>query len=165
MPDMPGTECACRLRRILPGLAVVFVGAVADADTLQQAVEAGGRGYLVKPFTAAQCLATLRFALWRHPGLAPVGGNGGPLPVRGLNPAFPSLSAREWDVLRWLSDGLLYKEIEARLNASGALVKKIQHRLYRKLNVCNRTEAINRWREYQRQFDGGASCVPNVGSR
>jgi DNA-binding NarL/FixJ family response regulator len=55
------------------------------------------------------------------------------------------LSDREHGVLELLAQGLLYKEIAARLGITTGTVKQHIHRIYEKLHVQNRTEAVNRY--------------------
>ncbi len=54
------------------------------------------------------------------------------------------LSMRENEILHFLSQGLLYKEIADQLNISTSTVRQHIHRIYEKLHVQNRTEAINK---------------------
>jgi DNA-binding NarL/FixJ family response regulator len=54
------------------------------------------------------------------------------------------LSARENEILQLLSKGLLYKEISDKLHISTGTVRQHIHRIYEKLHVQNRTEAINK---------------------
>jgi RNA polymerase sigma factor (sigma-70 family) len=54
------------------------------------------------------------------------------------------LSARENETLHLLSQGLLYKEIAEQLGISTSTVRQHIHRIYEKLHVQNRTEAINK---------------------
>jgi DNA-binding NarL/FixJ family response regulator len=54
------------------------------------------------------------------------------------------LSVRETEVLQQLAKGLLYKEIAEKLSISTATVRQHIHKIYEKLHVQNRTEAINR---------------------
>lgn len=56
-----------------------------------------------------------------------------------------ALSEREHQVLTLLAQGLLYKEIAERLGISTGTVKQHIHRIYEKLHVHNRTEAVNRF--------------------
>ena len=53
------------------------------------------------------------------------------------------LTAREQEILGLLAEGLLYKEISARIGLSEAAIKQHIHRMYGKLHVQNRTEAVN----------------------
>ena len=55
------------------------------------------------------------------------------------------LSEREHEVLRLLSEGLLYKEIADRMGLTIGTVKQHIHRMYEKLHVQNRVEAVNRF--------------------
>ncbi|HEV2353031.1 MAG TPA: response regulator transcription factor [Puia sp.] len=55
-----------------------------------------------------------------------------------------ALSARENEILQLLARGLLYKEISDQLHISTSTVRQHIHRIYEKLHVQNRTEAINK---------------------
>src|SRR6266498_1222152 len=138
MPGMSGIECARRLKSLLPGLLVIFVTGLFDAATMTEASQAGGDDYLLKPLVIAQCLATIRFAIARRRL------NGAYAQTRLARP-LPLLNGREVAVIEKLAEGLLYKEIEGKLEISGSALKKIQHRMFAKLGVGNRTEAVIRW--------------------
>ena len=55
------------------------------------------------------------------------------------------LSEREQEILQLLAEGLLYKEISMRIGISEAAIKQHIHRMYGKLHVQNRTEAVNKF--------------------
>jgi DNA-binding NarL/FixJ family response regulator len=55
-----------------------------------------------------------------------------------------ALSKRENEILQWLAKGLLYKEISEQLSISTGTVRQHIHKIYEKLHVQNRTEAINK---------------------
>ena len=55
------------------------------------------------------------------------------------------LTAREQEILQHLSKGLLYKEIGDLLGITTGTVKQHIHKIYDKLQVSNKTEAINRY--------------------
>jgi DNA-binding NarL/FixJ family response regulator len=55
------------------------------------------------------------------------------------------LTVREGQVMEHLAKGLLYKEIADRMNVSYAVVHKLQHKIFVKLQVTNRTEAVVKW--------------------
>lgn len=55
-----------------------------------------------------------------------------------------SLSNRENEILQLLAKGLLYKEIADKLSISTSTVRQHIHKIYEKLHVQNRTEAINK---------------------
>ena len=54
------------------------------------------------------------------------------------------LSPREQEILQHLAKGLLYKEIADQLSISTHTVRQHIHKIYEKLHVQNRTEAINK---------------------
>ena len=55
-----------------------------------------------------------------------------------------ALSKRENEILQLLAKGLLYKEIADQLTISTGTVRQHIHKIYEKLHVQNRTEAINK---------------------
>ena len=55
-----------------------------------------------------------------------------------------TLSNRENEILQLLAKGLLYKEIADTLAISTGTVRQHIHKIYEKLHVQNRTEAINK---------------------
>jgi DNA-binding NarL/FixJ family response regulator len=149
MPGISGIECMRRLKARLQELIVVLVSELTDAETMSAALEAGGDAYLTKPFAVAQCLATVRFSLRRNHSAPPdkADDNGSSTRV-GDEPA--RLTNREHDVMNCLAKGLLYKEIADELRLSFSTVHKLLHRIFLKLHVNNRTEAVTRWRHGNR---------------
>ena len=60
------------------------------------------------------------------------------------------LSERELDVLRLLARGLVYKEIATDLNVSFHTVHTLVRRIYEKLHVHTRREAVARFHQANR---------------
>ena len=60
------------------------------------------------------------------------------------NPVIQLLSNREREVLELLSKGYLYKEIADRLDITLSTVKRHLNHIYEKLQVQNKTEAVNK---------------------
>ena len=145
LPGISGIECMRRLKGRLPGLIVVLVSALTDPETISAALAAGGDGYLTKPFAVAQCLATVRFSVRPYrsapPDRAEVNG-----PSKRGGEELTRLTNREQHVMSCLANGLLYKEIADQLRLSFSTVHKLQHRIFLKLHVNNRTEAVTKWR-------------------
>jgi DNA-binding NarL/FixJ family response regulator len=54
------------------------------------------------------------------------------------------LTNRENEILQLLAKGLLYKEIAEQLQITSGTVRQHIHKIYEKLHVQNRTEAINK---------------------
>lgn len=146
LPDRSGIECADLLKRMMPGLKIVMLTDTHEARWVDASSKAGATAYLVKPFIPAQLIATLRSVVFTDDenGLAP-------LPTQreesSSNAAGFSLalSSRQTDVLRNLAKGLLYKEIASELGMSQTAVHKSQNKIFKKLGVSNRTEAVRIW--------------------
>ena len=60
------------------------------------------------------------------------------------NNVYELISKREQEVLELLSKGFLYKEIADKLNITLSTVKRHLNHVYTKLQVQNKTEAINK---------------------
>src|SRR6266540_6560487 len=149
MPRMSGTECARRLKGLLPGLVVIFVTGLLDTATMTEALQAGGDDYLLKPLVIAQCLATIRFAIARkrRNGAYAQTRLARPLPpLNGRAVGHSLLTARENEVMSLLNEGFLYKEIADRLGISFDTVHFHRRAIYCKFSAANRTESINKWR-------------------
>ena len=148
LPDGSGIECARTLIHRMPSLRVVILGSVTDGTQLNQALDAGASGWLVRPFHRDQCLATLRFSRVAHtPSLSPVTydrTSGQAVTVQAHSPGC-LLNSRENEVMEYLTNGFLYKEIADRMHSSIAVVRKKAHSIYLKLHVNNRTEAIRKF--------------------
>jgi two-component system, NarL family, response regulator LiaR len=56
------------------------------------------------------------------------------------------LTQREKEALDLLAEGLLYKEIAARMGISLGNLKQKVHLIYTKLGAINRTEALNKYK-------------------
>lgn len=59
MPEMTGIEATQAMLKANPYLACVILSAERDRHTLRQAVSAGAKGYLIKPFTSQQLVETV----------------------------------------------------------------------------------------------------------
>jgi two-component system, NarL family, response regulator LiaR len=58
------------------------------------------------------------------------------------------LTPREKEVLVLLAEGLLYKEIASAMGISVGNLKQKVHRIYKKLDANNRTEALNKYKKH-----------------
>ena len=58
-----------------------------------------------------------------------------------------NITEREKETLDYLAKGLLYKEVAAKMEVTEGTIKQYVHRIYQKLEVNNRTEAINKYLE------------------
>jgi DNA-binding NarL/FixJ family response regulator len=146
LPDFSGIECTKRLRQSMPSLKVVMITATHDNYCMEASLQAGAAAYILKSIAVAQVLVTLRFAAVNNretqaSGERPVRKSQRP---KKSEPPF-YLTPREKEVLMYLANGFLYKEIAAKLGISFAAVHKHQYGIYKKLRANNRSEAIRTW--------------------
>lgn len=120
-----------------------------QSEQVFDALKAGASGYLLKTTPPDQMLQALREL---HDGGSPMSmqiarkvvGSFKQVPDR-AGEAF-GLTLKEREVLDALSRGLLYKEIADHLKINTSAVRQRIHKIYAKLHVQNRTEALNRIR-------------------
>ena len=146
LPDLNGIECARRLKRTMPFLKIVIVTGTHDQNLVGASLQAGAIAYLIKPFERDQLLATLKFAVVSQSATksdqqALEGTAFSKIQIQANLP----LNQREKEVIKNLAEGLLYKEISDKLGISYSAVHKCLDKVYKKLRVSNRTEAIRAW--------------------
>ena len=120
-----------------------------DNDKIFKSVKAGAKGYILKNSEIEYILSSIREL---HSGGSPMN----PEIARKVLDAFMGvvpndvskelpLTKREYELLEQLAKGLLYKEIALVLGITIGTVKQHIHKIYGKLQVNNRTEAINKY--------------------
>lgn len=148
LPGMTGIECVMALKRLLPRVKVLMLTVYSDGDQLFQAIAAGASGYLLKTSKPDRLVNAIREV---HEGGSPITSSVARKMVdyfRLIHPVLPdagTLSEREETTLQLLAEGLMYKEIAERLGISIGTVGTFVHRLYEKLHVTNRTDAVLRY--------------------
>lgn len=145
LPGMNGVECVRRLKQIIPQTQVVMLTVYEDTENIFNALAAGAAGYLLKRTTSAELLEAIREV---HQGGSPMTTHIARKVTQSFQRAGPSrqptenLSEREQEVLDCLSQGLIYKEIADKLGISYETVHTYIRRIYEKLQVRTRTEAV-----------------------
>ena len=146
LPGMNGVECVRKLKQTAPGIQVIMLTAYEDTENIFNALAAGASGYLLKRTPRAELLTALQEVIR---GGSPMTTHIARLVVQSFQksqpapqPAEANLSAREQEVLDCLSQGFLYKEIAEKLGISYETVHTYIRRIYEKLQVRTRTEAV-----------------------
>jgi DNA-binding NarL/FixJ family response regulator len=145
LPGMNGVECVRRLKQSAPNIMVVMLTVYEDTENIFNALAAGSAGYLLKRTKSAELLEAIREV---HRGGSPMTTHIARKVTQSFQRAGPStqptenLSEREQEVLDCLSQGFLYKEIAEKLGISYETVHTYIRRIYEKLQVRTRTEAV-----------------------
>lgn len=148
LPGIDGVGCVRQLiaRRVQSQILMLTVHK--ESDTIFAALAAGAMGYLVKPVRAEVLLEAVRDVFG---GGAPMTGSIARKVVQAFQSRAPQsaatdqLSPREREILNLLSQGFLYKEIAEELNTSYATVRTHIERIYTKLHVHSRAQAVARF--------------------
>ena len=148
LPGMNGVECVRQLKTLVPATEVMMLTVYEDTDNIFNALAAGASGYMLKRTPAKELIQAIH----------EVKRGGSPMTThiaRKVAQSFQKtsgqqraanelseLSEREQQVLDLLSQGLIYKEIADKLNISYETVHTYIRRIYEKLQVRTRTEAV-----------------------
>lgn len=142
---MDGIECVRRLKLQMPEAQVLMLTVFEDTDKIFRALAAGASGYLLKRLSPPKLLEAIREVL---EGGSPMSASIArkvvlsfqSAPARGDETT--DLSQREREVLNGLAEGLAYKQIADQLAVSIHTVRNYIRRIYEKLHVRSRTEAV-----------------------
>lgn len=148
LPGMSGVEAVRKLKPSLPETQFVMLTVYEDADHIYNALSAGATGYLLKQTPREELLTALGDV---HRGGSPMTSNIARKVVQSFKHPAPAqlqseeLSPREQEVLELLARGYLYKEIADRLNISVPTVNTYIRRMYEKLHVRSRGQAVAKY--------------------
>ena len=165
LPGTSGVEAVRRLKPVLPATQFVMLTVYEDADHIYDALTAGATGYLLKQTPRRELLSSLEEV---HRGGSPMTSNIARKVVQSFRQHRPpgseneNLSPREQEVLDLLARGYLYKEIAERLNISGPTVNTYVRRIYEKLHVRSRAQAVAKYAHLSGNASEGRSTAASV---
>jgi DNA-binding NarL/FixJ family response regulator len=148
LPGMNGVECVRQLKVLLPATQIMMLTVYEDTENIFNALAAGASGYMLKRTPLKELIEAIH----------EVKRGGSPMTTHiarkvvlsfqktsGQQQAaneLSELSEREQQVLDLLAQGLIYKEIADKLEISYETVHTYIRRIYEKLQVRTRTEAV-----------------------
>ncbi|MBS4097492.1 MAG: response regulator transcription factor [Sulfuricella sp.] len=155
LPDGSGIEAIRAAHERWPGCAIMVSTTFADESHVLRSIEAGASGYLLKDSVPKKLTEEIRSL---HGGGSPIspliarqvlmrfrqGGVPTPAPARqrgdGDSPAV--LSEREQQTLEFIARGFTYDEISGLMAVSRYTVMTFVRRIYTKLEVKSKSEAV-----------------------
>ena len=148
LPRMSGIECTAQLKEMLPETRIIILTAMNDKELIFLALQAGADGYLLKRTKPGDLRNSLLDVM---AGGSPMSSEIARRVVESFhrkantkNPAV-GLSAREEEILVLLSKGYSNKAIADQLNLSVETIYSYLKKVYEKLHVHSRTEAVVRY--------------------
>ena len=151
MPDLSGIDATRTILGSQPNVRILVVTLFQDDDSLFLALRAGARGYVLKDADDDELLGAIRAvaggAAIFSPSVATRVLTLFATPPPSPADAFPMLTEREREILERIAQGLPNPRIAQQLGISAKTVSNHVSVIFGKLQVADRTEAIDRARE------------------
>jgi DNA-binding NarL/FixJ family response regulator len=148
LPGITGIECIRRVKKTAAKMQFMMFTVYENNDQVFEALKAGASGYLLKKTPPLQIIDAVKEL---YNGGSPMSASIARKLVtifqeqqQGANDEAAVLTTREKEVLEHLAKGMLYKEIADQLGISFHTVRQHIGKIYEKLHVQNKTEAINK---------------------
>lgn len=146
--NMPGCDNfygLLRIRELFPSLPVVVLSASDSPEIVSQVMEFGADGFIPKttatPTIKDAILSILDGKKWLPMGLAATLTKVDK-EIKDIAEKLKELTPKQFQVLRLLKDGLMNKQIAAKLNVTEATIKAHIGVIFKKLDVKNRTQIV-----------------------
>jgi two-component system, NarL family, response regulator DevR len=145
LPDMSGVEVCRQATRSHPDVRVIMLTTFVDPDLVDECIDAGARGYLVKDVRGMSLKENVRAVSRGQAVLAPEVAGGILDRVRDRRSAEagpPALSQSQLAILGLMTRGFSNREIATEVHLSENTIKTHIQEIFRKLDVHNRVEAV-----------------------
>ena len=145
LPGLSGIECIRKVKSNCPSTQFMIFTIYENDEKIFDALAAGASGYLLKKTPGDKIIEAIHEL---HHGGSPMSSQIARKVITYFKEkstqGHADLTNKENEVLLLLSKGFLYKEIALQLHITLGTVTQHIHRIYEKLHVQNRTEAINK---------------------
>jgi NarL family two-component system response regulator LiaR len=143
MPGMGGVATIRALHAEHPQAQVIVLTSYQEGNLVEEALQAGAIGYLLKDVSIEDLAKAIRLAVRGMPILAPAAAQSLVHSVTRRPPAIGhDLTEREREVLALLAEGLSNQQIAERLVITSATVKFHTRSIRSKLGTSSRTETV-----------------------
>jgi len=145
MPMLNGLEAAQQIKKLLPGVKLVFLTMSPDPDLAREALRAGASGYVLKSCAAAELTRAVRESMKGRKYVTPL-----------LQPALTeawiddpagtkahhTLTPRQREVLQLLAEGRSMKQVADILNVAPRTIAYHKYRMMADLKIKSTAELI-----------------------
>ncbi len=149
LPGKNGIECMLQVKKSCPDTGFLMFTVFDNDEHVFEALKAGAVGYILKDEKPSGVISAIREYLE----------GGGPMSAdiakkvlssfhktNTSHPDVEKLTGHQKGILDMIASGLLNKEIAVNLGITEGSIKVQINRIYKKLHVNNRVEAINKYR-------------------
>jgi two-component system, NarL family, response regulator LiaR len=148
LPRASGIEAITSLIETCPSILFCMFTVYEDDDKIFKSLQAGAKGYILKGASKEKILASIRELSLGGSPMSPSIARRiidifSEMKLKSTHTPLP-LTNKELEILTLLSKGMLYKEIGDLMKITMGTVKQHIHKIYEKLQVSNKTEAINK---------------------
>jgi two-component system response regulator NreC len=147
LPDQNGIEVTRTLKELQPEIRVLILTVHEDEGLLQEAIQAGAAGYIIKRAVESELIDAIRAVsrgdIYVHPAMTRA------LLFKDMTPASPTKDSpielptpREIDVLRYIAQGYTNRQTAEALSISVRTVESHRANLMGKLGLSSRVELV-----------------------
>jgi DNA-binding NarL/FixJ family response regulator len=141
MPGMKGMDALSEFGRARPDLPVIVLSSSEDPQNVRKALAAGALGYVPKSASQRVLISAIQLVMQGELYVPPLVLEGTRLSASTANRPEQVLTARQVEILKFLSEGAPNKSIAKVLGLSEKTVKAHITAIFKTLNVENRTQA------------------------
>lgn len=156
MPEMDGITATEIIKKKYPQIKIIMLTVFDEDEKIFKAIKAGADGYLLKEIDAESLFKSILEVI---DGGAPMTPSIALKALKLLRNPYDfseaqevekvQLTKRETEILEQISKGLAYGEIAENLFISSGTVRKHIENIYRKLQVHNKIEAVQKGRKHR----------------
>jgi FixJ family two-component response regulator len=137
LPGLSGLDFQAELSKANIDVPIIFITGYGDIAMTVKAMKAGAVEFLAKPFRDQDLLDAVKLALEKDEAK-----RNDHKTIAGLRSVFESLTPREQEVIKWVTAGLMNKQVAAEMGVSEITVKVHRGNVMRKMGAKSLADLV-----------------------